>query len=93
MSTRIDHMLGVGHGMTFFYLPGEDQPAGIFEWHRCHDGDWAPGYVAFRRPDRTVADLPTWEVVKLRPLTLTPSIACRSCGNHGWIRNGRWEDA
>jgi hypothetical protein len=34
-----------------------------------------------------------WVVVCLDPLTLSPSVLCRSCGHHGFIRNGRWEPA
>lgn len=33
-----------------------------------------------------------WQVIDLNPETLhiEPSLLC-SCGDHGWIRNGRWE--
>jgi len=31
-------------------------------------------------------------VASLEPLTLSPSLLCRSCNVHGYIRNGRWED-
>lgn len=33
-----------------------------------------------------------WTVEKLDPLTLSPSLLC-SCGDHGFIREGRWEVA
>lgn len=26
-------------------------------------------------------------------LTIHPSLLCRRCGNHGWIKAGRWESA
>ena len=32
---------------------------------------------------------PTWDVLSWDPLTLSPSLLC-SCGDHGWIRGGRW---
>jgi hypothetical protein len=32
-------------------------------------------------------------MVSRDPLTLSPSLLCRQCGLHGWIRNGRWEAA
>lgn len=41
----------------------------------------------------TYYDYPRWEVVAWEPLTLAPSILCRACGDHGWIRAGRWERA
>jgi hypothetical protein len=32
-----------------------------------------------------------WTVESWDPLTLSPSILCKRCGDHGHIRNGRWE--
>jgi hypothetical protein len=34
-----------------------------------------------------------WEVVTWEPLTLSPSLLCRECGDHGFIREGRWVPA
>lgn len=31
-----------------------------------------------------------WQVESWEPLTISPSVLC-SCGDHGFIRNGRWE--
>jgi hypothetical protein len=31
----------------------------------------------------------TWDVQDWDPLTITPSVLC-SCGDHGFIREGRW---
>ena len=36
---------------------------------------------------------PSWEVVSWEPLTLAPSLLCRLCGDHGFIRDGRWVPA
>ena len=30
-----------------------------------------------------------WQVQSTEPLTLSPSIPCH-CGDHGFIRDGRW---
>lgn len=32
---------------------------------------------------------PTWAVESWEPLTLSPSLLC-SCGDHGFIRDGKW---
>lgn len=32
---------------------------------------------------------PQWQVVTQDPLTVAPSIACDSCGWHGWITDGK----
>jgi hypothetical protein len=47
--------------------------------------------------DLALAMLPVgakwWTVEQEEPLTVFPSIKCRRCGLHGWIRNGKWEVA
>lgn len=32
-----------------------------------------------------------WELVAAQPLEVSPSLLCRACGVHGFIRNGRWQ--
>jgi hypothetical protein len=34
-----------------------------------------------------------WTVESWEPLTLSPSLLCRTCGRHGFIRQGRWVEA
>lgn len=36
---------------------------------------------------------PEWDLVSAEPLTLAPSILCRVCGSHGFVRSGRWVGA
>jgi hypothetical protein len=31
-----------------------------------------------------------WDVEQEEPLTISPSLLCHVCGNHGFIREGRW---
>lgn len=65
----------------------------IHEWHR-EDGEYAAGFVAFTgrvHPDWFTG--PTWDVIAEDPLTLHPSLACNTCGHHGWIRDGKWVPA
>lgn len=31
-----------------------------------------------------------WEVESWEPLTVSPSLLCCSCGDHGFIRSGQW---
>lgn len=31
-----------------------------------------------------------WQVVSTDPMTVTPSILCGSCGEHGFITEGKW---
>jgi len=32
-----------------------------------------------------------WEIKELDPLTLSPSLVCKECGDHGFIIDGKWE--
>lgn len=36
---------------------------------------------------------PVWQVQSWEPLTLSPSLLCQLCGDHGFIQNGRWVPA
>lgn len=35
----------------------------------------------------------TWTVDSWDPLTISPSVLCRRCGHHGFVRDGRWVNA
>lgn len=34
-----------------------------------------------------------WHVESWEPLTISPSLLCRACGDHGFIRGGKWVPA
>jgi hypothetical protein len=34
-----------------------------------------------------------WKVESWEPLTLSPSLLCRECGDHGFVRKGKWVPA
>lgn len=36
---------------------------------------------------------PVWTLVSLDPLHVEPSLLCRECGDHGFIRDGVWVPA
>lgn len=92
MSTVLD--LGHGHRFTFAVDGTEKRVGGIHE-HPRKDGPDADGEtecggaITFRG----CGDGPQWDVVSEEPLTLSPSLLCRRCGSHGFIRNGVWEEA
>jgi hypothetical protein len=63
---------------------------GIIEYHRTPQG-WCGGWVPFNvHPHANDAH---WTVNSLEPLDLSPSLLCTICGNHGFIREGRWVPA
>lgn len=56
----------------------------------CESGIYfnVPNVRAVIGPDR-----PLWNVDSWSPLTLSPSLLCTACGDHGFIQNGRWVSA
>lgn len=71
---------------------------GILEWHECpamqnvNASGLSAGGVNFENAPNSVKG-PRWHLVSGDPLTIEPSILCRTCGLHGWIRQGRWVPA
>jgi len=62
---------------------------GIVEWHLDPQGKYCGGFVPFRGFAGT-GHAHRWDVLSEEPLTLSPSLKCNTCGNHGYIREGRW---
>jgi hypothetical protein len=52
------------------------------------------GFVTFAGDTQTVVSprAPKWQVEQWDPLTLSPSVWC-TCGDHGFVRDGRWVPA
>ena len=38
-------------------------------------------------------DIGGWDVLSWEPLTLSPSLLCRLCADHGFIHEGKWVPA
>lgn len=89
--------IGSEHMLSPFVQQGEETVIGYAVWHHCQEGRWAAGGVYFdipQLPARIREDgRSTWTLVSSNPLHVEPSILCRACGDHGFIRNGRWEAA
>jgi len=64
---------------------------GALVGHARGDGTRCEGFVTFDSEisRRIAPDRAKWTVESWEPLTITPSLACH-CGDHGWIRDGRW---
>lgn len=61
--------------------------------HKLPDGGECEGAITFDSPiARDNFSGPFWTVESWEPLTLSPSLLC-SCGDHGFIREGRWVPA
>jgi hypothetical protein len=91
-----DVWLDIGHGVAIALRHFEGQLAGVAYTHPKPDGsgpckgprsgaDWVPV-----KPHDPIGG---WDLVSKDPLTLSPSLLCRACGHHGFIRDGRWHPA
>lgn len=78
----------------YTYGPFGTAVVGVMEAHRTADGEWCnSALVPFDTHPQAGDGRTCWHVESQDPLTLTPSIVCRRCGEHGWIRNGAWVPA
>lgn len=104
---REDHY-DLGNGHSFVWMRNQaGEVIGLIENHpkgpdahpnALHCG----GYIAWIPAPAVPGKSPAWaarhQLVAGGPgeedkLTISPSLQCRSCPNHGFIRDGRWVDA
>jgi hypothetical protein len=78
--------LGDGH-LIRALINTKGEPSGWLEFHRNAQGEWCGGGL-YRKGHGDGA--PEWDVESEDPLTLSPSIQCRDCSNHGYVKQGRW---
>lgn len=90
-----DFPIDLGHGVTMQWATKDGGRVGLLERHSTPDGEECTGYVALDVPGvrEWRPDGPLWRVESWEPLTISPSVLCRQCGNHGFIRNGQWVPA
>lgn len=61
--------------------------------HKTPGGDDCEGVITFDTPiTREQFSGPFWTVESWEPLTLSPSLLCH-CGDHGFIKQGKWVPA
>ena len=70
---------------------------GVLITHKKKDGSPCASHASFDcEVSRTIfKDRAIWQVISWEPLTLSPSILClaEGCGDHGFIREGKWVPA
>jgi hypothetical protein len=86
--------LGGGVEITPITDEATGERVGVMERHVCADERLSRCYVPFEGASPDLFPGPSrWGVVQDEPLTLSGSVLCRTCGKHGWIREGRWTEA
>ena len=91
---RFTEFHGKRLGAIVFHPVGPKPPAGRSQWQI--DGGMCGGSIFFAgagadeyNSHSALSPSPTWQVLSEEPLTLSPSVLC-DCGDHGWIRDGKW---
>jgi len=78
----------IGHGVSIEEATYEGHLYGFRYEHPGLRGEVCKGWIPIQ-PECPLG----WVVEKMEPLTLSPSLVCRLCGHHGFIRDGRWVPA
>ncbi len=87
--------IDIGEGVSIQYRhgmgsPEKDPPMGIAYRHPDGKGGICSGWAPFNgRHGETRG----WDVLSENPLTLSPSLLCRACQHHGFVREGKWVPA
>lgn len=92
---QVGRDIGGGHRVVMFKDDGAISASGLIDYHLKPDGSPCGGSsIRFDLPENLyVPPEAKWQLISLNPLHLEPSLLCRICGDHGFIRNGRWEKA
>jgi hypothetical protein len=92
----VSNVLEIGHNHTLRRIVNADGSLyGYVDEHlRPDNGEPCSGSVCVNPgPDDVTYDRATWTLESDSPLTLSPSLLCTQCGDHGWVRDGRWVPA
>lgn len=83
--------MDIGHGVSAELREIAGVAMGVAYWHDCI----TPARRSLGSEDYCpIDDGPKgWTLVSRDPLTISPSLLCRACGHHGFIRDGKWVPA
>jgi hypothetical protein len=97
-ASAMPDVLEIGEGRTLRFFDNDaGDIVGAFETHPrlmangpYPVGSPCEGAIHFDVPEAGIVRRPKWTVESWEPLTLSPSVLCRGCGNHGWVKQGKW---
>lgn len=82
------NLMDLGHGhLAVFTTNQAGATIGLIDIHHKPDGAPCEGSIGWteREPESR-----RWTLISLDPLEVSPSLLCKLCGDHGFIRGGRW---
>lgn len=87
MTIRID--IGEGHSIEIISAYGKD--VGLLDYHKKPNGSDCLGSIFWDATFQTDPNkLWTLENGDREHITVSPSLACGICGDHGFIKDGKW---
>lgn len=98
------HQIDLGHGHRMSWASWNPDRELNPQWRdtapieRCvvliahgTEGDPCESGIWLDRPGvEEIHEGSVWQVIQEEPLTLSPSLLCKRCGDHGYIENGAW---
>lgn len=80
-------VLDLGHNHRALLTTLHTKPGywGAIIEHLTPEGEPCDGAISWNEADRV-----HWELISLHPLTVSPSLLCHRCKDHGFIREGKW---
>lgn len=90
-----EQTIDLGDGHTLTWSTYQDDPrAGASVDHLKPDGTPCAGWISIEggawAKSFAPGSIATWTLEQVDPPTLSPSLLCRACGDHGFVRAGRW---
>ena len=82
----------IGHEHFISFTTYKDDPrSGLRVRHRRPDGSPCEGFITFEGSAwaKEFHKPVVWQVQNFEPFTCSPSLLC-GCGDHGFIRAGKW---
>ncbi len=89
MDFNLSETQDIGHGVLIQVFHVEGALEGIGGSHPLPNGERCVFWIPVSREPKSHA----WTLESETPLTVSPSLLCRVCGHHGFIRNGQWVPA
>jgi hypothetical protein len=87
----LENVVDLGGGYRYSFTERDGVRTGLIMEHpRPDNGETCNGAIDFE-PHGTPSH--SWKVESWDPLTLSPSLLCRLCGRHGFLRENKWVDA
>ena len=71
----------------------DDAHAGATVAHKKPDGSDCAGFISIaggQWAKEFESGIATWTLESVDPVTLSPSLLCVNCGDHGFVRQGKW---